>query len=327
MTASLPDEVRQVFSHYITTEYTTVDRHGQPITWPVTPYYTNGAACVDVTTGLGYPKKANDARDNPKVALLFSDPTGARIDHPPTVLVQGIASVDDDDLAANRERYFSDSWEKLPATRKMHPPKAMRAAAGWYYTRIYVHVRPERVFVWADGDQSAEPTIHDSHIEEVRSGHASEPGHRAAPPPSGDPVWDERMDDLGGRFGSGVVSVVAPDGLPVSARLPLRADRKARLVRFEGEAAGLPLEPGVACLTVHEHEPEFRGQYNFQVRGHLVREDGGLALVPRRVVGGFIVAKSPVARYREFLGKGIRFRRIAKRELRHRDERRQAAGS
>ena len=32
---------------------------------------------IDVTTGLGYPKKANDAAANPKVALLFSEPTGS----------------------------------------------------------------------------------------------------------------------------------------------------------------------------------------------------------------------------------------------------------
>ncbi len=51
----------------MTTELTTIDRNGQPITWPVTPYYSGGAPCIDVTTGLGYPKKANDASANPLV--------------------------------------------------------------------------------------------------------------------------------------------------------------------------------------------------------------------------------------------------------------------
>ena len=77
MTALLPPEIQQVFDRFITTEYTTVDRRGQPISWPVTPYYRPGDTCIDVTTGLGYPKKAKDARANPKVALLFSDPTGS----------------------------------------------------------------------------------------------------------------------------------------------------------------------------------------------------------------------------------------------------------
>ena len=77
---------------------------------------------------------------------------------------------------------------KLPATKKMHPPKPMRDMFGWYYTRIYIHVRPERVFLWPDGDVTAEPEVHDAHLEEVRSGHSEEPpggsrrGRRPAPP-------------------------------------------------------------------------------------------------------------------------------------------------
>src|SRR5882724_2920532 len=142
MTASLPDEVQQVFDRFITTELTTVDRHGQPITWPVTPYYGQGDPCIDVTTGLGYPKKANDARKNPKVALLFSDPTGSGLTDPPAVLVQGTADVDDRDLEANRQRYEKECVEKLPVLKEIGPPSFMRRMLGWYYTRIYVHVRP-----------------------------------------------------------------------------------------------------------------------------------------------------------------------------------------
>src|SRR5687768_15063890 len=72
MTAtSLPAHVCEVFDRFVTTEYTTIDRRGQPITWPVTPYHHREEGCVDITTGLGYPKKAYDARANAKVALLF----------------------------------------------------------------------------------------------------------------------------------------------------------------------------------------------------------------------------------------------------------------
>src|SRR5437764_6332516 len=113
MTASLPAEVQSTFERFITTEFTTLDRSGQPVTWPVTPYYSPGGPSIDVTTGLGYPKKAKDAAANPKVALLFSDPTGSGMSNPPMVLVQGTAEVDDRDLDANRERYERDVHEKL----------------------------------------------------------------------------------------------------------------------------------------------------------------------------------------------------------------------
>ena len=49
MTSSLPQEIQAVFDRFITTEYTTVDAGGQPITWPLTPYYSPGAPCIDVT--------------------------------------------------------------------------------------------------------------------------------------------------------------------------------------------------------------------------------------------------------------------------------------
>src|SRR5918911_1722865 len=140
MTATLPAEVQKVFDRFITTEYTTIDRRGQPITWPVTPYYSPGDPCIDVTTGLGYPKKADDARANPKVALLFSDPTGSGIEDPPMVLVQGTADVDDRDLEANRKRYEREIVEKLPGAKESDPPGFMKRLLSWYYTRIYVHV-------------------------------------------------------------------------------------------------------------------------------------------------------------------------------------------
>jgi hypothetical protein len=315
MTAtSLPDSVCEVFDRFITTEYTTIDRRGKPITWPVTPYHHRAEGCVDVTTGLGYPKKAYDARANPKVALLFSDPTGSGLEDPPMVLVQGTAAMDDRDLEANRERYWNESVEKLPATKSMHPPKFLRGLFDWYYARIYVHVRPERVYIWPKGDVTAEPELLDSHMEEVRSGHDEEPDVSLEAPEGRAPVWDRRMDELGDQYASGVISIVSPDGFPFSARIPVGVDRSARLVRLGAGAVGVPIHPGPACLAVHEHSPEFKWQRNFQVRGDLVERDGEWALVPHKLVGGFELPTG-VARYRDNLSKMRRFRKTAKREL------------
>ena len=316
MTATLPKDIQQVFDRFITTEYTTVDRAGQPISWPVTPYYSPGARDIDVTTGLGYPKKAADAEINPKVALLFSDPTGCGLERPPQVLVQGIADVDDRDLDANRERYGRESLEKLPATKSMMPPKPLQRLLGWYFTRIYVHVRPERVFVWPEGDCTREPQLLDAHLEEVRSGHDEEP---EAPPPAiegGEPIWEERMDQLGDRYPTAVLAVVSPDGFPFALRVPIAVDRGARRLRLTAEPIGVPLAPGLACITAHDHAPDFTWQRNFQVRGDLVEEDGGWALVPHKLVGGFeLPPGSALAGYRLNARKMRRFRKIAKREL------------
>lgn len=315
MTASLPDDVQAVFDRFITTELTTVTRAGQPITWPVTPYYRPGDPCIDVTTALGTPKKANDARNNPLVALLFSDPTGSGLSEPPMVLVQGTAEVDDRDLEANRARYERESLEKLPATARLAPPAALKRFMAWHYTRIYLHVRPERVYVWPRGEIAAEPALYDAHMEEVRSGHSEEPPRFHANPGGGVSAWDERIAELGARYPTGVLSIVSPDGFPFAVRVPVAIDAAARWVRIEGAPSGIPFAPGLACLTAHEHGPVFSWQRNFQVRGDLVSVDDGWALIPRRLVGGVELPGSRLAIIRANAGKAWRFHRTAKREL------------
>jgi hypothetical protein len=308
--------VQQVFDRFVTTEYTTIDAKGQPITWPVTPYYKPGDPCVSVTTGVGYPKKADDAARNPYVGLLFSDPTGSKMEKAPLVLVQGIADVDDRDLDANRERYWRESGEKLPATKALHPPAFIRKSLGWYYTRIYIHVRPERVYVWQDGDPSVEPKLLDSHLDEVRTGHDQEP-ESPPPAPSGRPaVWDPRLDELGtGAYPTAVLSIVAPDGFPFSVRLPVQPDKSGGCIRFNVDAVGIPLDEGLACLTAHIHAPEFAWQSNFQIRGDFVERDGEWVFVPHKYVGGFNVPKTRGAMMRENFKKSMRFRKKAKAEL------------
>jgi hypothetical protein len=313
MTASLPDDVQAVFDRFITTEFTTVDDRGQPITWPVTPYYSPGAACIDVTTGIGYPKKARDAENNPLVSLLFSDPTGSGLAAPPTVLVQGSAEVDDRDLDANRERYVRESTEKLPAIAKFTPPAAVRQRLAWYYARIYIHVRPERVYVWAGGD--AEPRLYDAHMEEVRSGHSEEPERFHADPGGSAAMWHPRLDEFGERHPTAVLSIVSPDGFPFSIRTPVKSDPANRLIRIHAELSGAPLQPGLGCLTAHVHAQDFAWQENFQVRGDLLLRDGRWILVPRRLVGGFELPASRLGVLRANAAKAMRYHRTAKREL------------
>ncbi len=314
MTSSLPSAARDAFDRYITTEYATVDARQQPIVWPVTPYYEQGAPTIDVTTGIGYPKKADDAKRHPRVALLFSDPTGSRVEPAPQVLVQGTAEVDEADLAANRDRYRREAVVKLPATKDMLPPRWMEGLFGWYFDRIYIKVRPERVFLWPEGDPTTEPEVYDAHVEEVRSGHSEEELEPLEPAAGGSTAWDSRIEELGARHETAVLGWVAPDGFPLAVRLPVSLDRSARRIRIIGKPAGLPVAEGRACLTAHAHAPDFRWQENFQVRGDLVRDDAGLALVPRKLIGGFELPKeSRIAGLRRNFGKARRYHRIAKK--------------
>jgi hypothetical protein len=315
MTATLPADVQRVFERFVTTELTTVDASGQPITWPVTPYYTAGAGAIDVTTGIGYPKKADDAARNPHVSLLFSDPTGSKLEDPCAVLVQGTAQVDDENLESNADRYIHESVEKLPATKSMHPPSFVRGFMSWYYTRLYIYVRPERVFVWPGGDFSNEPTLYGARVDEVRTQHSVEPEVPLPPPEGGSAAWDDRMDELGRRHKTAVLSVVGPDGFPLSSRVGIEPDRSAGRVRLGELPQWMPAAPTRVCLTAHEHDPDFKWQANFQVRGDLVGESGNWSLVPHKFVGGFELPQSKFQAYRENFSKMLRYRRRAKKEL------------
>ena len=159
----------------------------------------------------------------------------------------------------------------------MHPPKPIRGMFNWYYARIYIKVRPERVFVWPEGDLAgaADRPRRAPGGGALRSRRGAA-RRTTARRPAGSPAWDERMDVLA-EHDTGVLSWMGPDGFPIAVRVPFSADASRREIAIEGEPAGLPLLEGRACLTVHRHAPDFTWQRNMQVRGDLVALARGLA--------------------------------------------------
>jgi Pyridoxamine 5'-phosphate oxidase len=89
----VPLEVEAVFHEFRTCELSTVAKNGTPLTWPTTALYEPEHDRFLITTSIGLPQKAFNIRRNPRVALLFSNPTGSGLSHPPAVLVQGDARV------------------------------------------------------------------------------------------------------------------------------------------------------------------------------------------------------------------------------------------
>ena len=91
--ADWPKAVLALFERAITCEYATLTSHHSPNTYPFTPYVGYDGRTLDIATGLTYPTKAERARRNPKVALLYSDPVGSGLIKPAATLVLGLASV------------------------------------------------------------------------------------------------------------------------------------------------------------------------------------------------------------------------------------------
>jgi hypothetical protein len=221
------------------------------------------------------------------------------------VLVQGIAAVDDD-LAANRARYMSDLHAK--PTGGDPPPEWRGRRFDWYFTRIYLHVRPVRVFVWRDGDCTAVPELLSEDVHESA----------VARPPryEGMPRRHPRIGEIGRRYDSAVLSLVGGDGFPLAVRVPMSADRRGRSIAVELEPGGVDLAPGPVCVTAHDHDDELRWTRNFQVRGNLVADpEGGWLVEPQRLVHGFeLPPTGALVRAVANVPKIRRFRRRARRE-------------
>ena len=158
-----------IIDSYFTCEFTTLSRDGSPQTWPVSPrLLTDGRLLI--TTSIGLPQKALNVRRNPKVSLLFSEPTGSGIQHPGAVLVQGDATSEDRIVT---DPLSDPEFAALAETVSTRQP----AGALWttwlgrrlwwsYYMRLLIHVTPRRALFWPTRDFTSSPEELD--LSEVR---------------------------------------------------------------------------------------------------------------------------------------------------------------
>lgn len=156
----LPDEVWSVLACFLVCELATIGRDGAPQTWPAVPLLLPERGQVLLTTSIGFPVKAANIRRNPRVSLLWSDPTGSGLSAPPSVLVQGHATVDDDVATWNDDlaRHWRRVREVQPASRRFTAPP-LRGFLDWYFMRLLIRVAPRRVSWWAGGDTSRVPMV------------------------------------------------------------------------------------------------------------------------------------------------------------------------
>ena len=197
--------------------------------------------------------------------------------------MQGTAHVDDADLDANRERYERESSRSCPAPRAA-PPKSCERCFAWYFARIYVHVRPERVYVWPTATRRRAELSTRTWRRSAR-GHNEEPEDAARARRGRRPTsWDPRLDALGGREPArGRSPWSAPDGFPFAVRVPVAVDRgrPRRMGADPSRRRGAPgSPPAPACLLVLDAE-----QRELLVHGDLLDEDGRWVLRPRSADG------------------------------------------
>ncbi|BBZ52293.1 pyridoxamine 5'-phosphate oxidase family protein [Mycobacterium heidelbergense] len=154
-----PDVVR-IIREYRTCEFTTLS-NGSPQTWPVTPLLLKDGRFL-IATNIGLPQKAVNVRRNPKVSLLFSDPTGSGVTKPGAVLIQGDAVSEDrivadvssePDLAELAETVFA----RQPQGSSFMVGRLGRLLFPYYCMRILIHVTPRRAYLWPTRDFTEPP--------------------------------------------------------------------------------------------------------------------------------------------------------------------------
>lgn len=311
--AGWPAPVIPMVARALTCYYASLTRSGRPITWPVTPYVNDDRRSIDVSTGLVYPAKAERARVNPKVALLFSDAVGLTLEAPPTVLVLGMAAVRDADLQANTDRYVERSFRKLPAALRKVPWQVLKAQA-WYLTRMWIEIVPLRIYWWQHDRLDQEPrswVAPESAVSKISD--PEPPGRTPRPWQTVDGDWRERATHAIGRIGNPVLTFVH-SGWPVPVpATELTAAPDGFYVRLPD---GLPFLPdGPVCVTFQSHAEKFVGQDNAAFVGTIEPSDSEGAgwrkesgarwhVSVERRLGDFTLPGGPVRRMHSFLGYG-----------------------
>ena len=163
---ALPPEVEEVFREFRTCEFSTLARDGTPITWPLVTLWQPGEQRFVLTTSIGAPNKVFNARRDGRVSLLFSDPTASGLEDSPSVLVQGDAEVPEEIHTSPQDlsEYWKRIWRIQPAGKMYGSNFLTRSPMDWYYMRLYIYVRPRRIFVWPDGD-FAKPPMEVDHVD------------------------------------------------------------------------------------------------------------------------------------------------------------------
>jgi general stress protein 26 len=265
-------DVSAVISQYRTCEFATVGRNGTPIAWPAVTLYRPDDGTFVITTSVGLPQKAYNVRRNPRVALLFSDPTGSGLSGRPQVLVQGVATCPDTVVTspAGLEEYWSRVFERQPFGRLYGSTPVTRWLMSWYYQRLVITVAVTGVHI--------RPAVSTPPLNVPRRRRRGKDAFTVA-----------ARQLIGYR--SAVLTTVDETGTPWLVRLRPEVDADSGVLLLD-IPSGEAVRSGPASLLCHGHDAKLWNLRSFAVIGDLEEQAGRWALACSRYVPG--MSRSPL---------------------------------
>ena len=237
---------------------------GGAVLTPVAPLglRDRSAATVGFTTSLGFGRKLDRIKANPRVALAYHAREHGFATAPGVVIVQGTASYD-----AHPDREVLESRVRPASTRFLGAPRTGffwgRWLSAYYEDRVLVNVRVQRTISWPDGACEGEPAVAGEPLP------AHDPPPQAAPRNGSAPRVDvERAARRVGRLEHALLAWIGADGLPLVAPVGVTGTSSA------GIALHGPLPGGGrrAGLLAHRYEAQLVGLEVRQYTGWL--QDG-----------------------------------------------------
>jgi hypothetical protein len=237
---------------------------GGAVVTPVAPIGLRDrqAGTVSFTTSLGFGRKLDRIKQNPRVALAYHAREHGFASDPRFVLVQGTASYD-----TNPDRQVLEQRVGPASERFMGPqrrgPFWDRWLSAYYGDRVVVTVQVERVLSWPDPACTGEATVAGTPLEQRA------PDSQAPPKNGIGPRVDvARAARRTSRLPHVLVAYVGADGFPLVAPVSIGAAQAAGIA-LDGR---LPSGGRRAGLLAHRYEPQLIGLETRQHTGWL--QDG-----------------------------------------------------
>jgi hypothetical protein len=262
-TTDLP-ALRDILDEYRTCEFATMSRTGLPIAWPVVVDVPPAADRMVLTTSIAFPQKAFNVRRDPRVALLFSDPTGTGRTDLPHVLVRGTARCPAriETGTAGLEQYWRKLAIRQPASKSYGRTVVGRRLFDWYYMRLVITVTPR----------------------EITTGRPSSDTHPMSAPRVS--RADRSVFAQLGRelpyFDNAVLGTATDGEPPVLRRVRLAAEPGSATFRVAGPTAGLVAGP--ASVLLHRHDDALWHQRQAGATGELGQTGGQWWFRPDRLL-------------------------------------------